>query len=242
MRFFWFHPASHGTVGVPGALLSVAAHAAFLGAAMYGTGPSSTLLDFTTREHLFYLPPPDRSPGRAATVEHLQYVQLGSGQAIAAADAPAEDPAGQPDARRDRRHGGVTGEEAKEQMVSAPLDSPDSVYSVLSLDQSAQRVDGSAAPTYPPEMLAQGMEGVVRTRYVIDTTGRADSVSLQVLDSSNEAFERAVRAAVPGMRFSPAAVSGRRVRQIVEQEFQFRITLPTPVGAPAEHTSTNPVP
>jgi hypothetical protein len=42
------------------------------------------------------------------------------------------------------------------------------------------------------------------------------------------------------MRFSPAMVQGRKVRQMVEQRFQFRIT--PPVAAPAEHTRTNPVP
>ena len=92
-------------------------------------------------------------------------------------------------------------------------------------------------------MLARNIEGAVRTRYVIDTTGRADSSSLEILAATNAAFEGSVRAALPGMRFTAAQVEGRRVRQLVEQEFQFRITAPIapllPV-VPAEHTRTRP--
>jgi hypothetical protein len=50
-----------------------------------------------------------------------------------------------------------------------------------------------------------------------------------------------VRTAIPGMRFSPAMVQGRRVRQVVEQRFQFRITPPA-LTVPAEHTKASPVP
>ena len=242
MRFFWFHPSSHGIVGAPSTLLSVAAHAAFFGAAMYGTGPRSNLLELPSEQHLYYLPPPDRRPGHAPTVEHLQYVELGAGKPSLAAGTRADIAAGQPAAPRDRPPGGVSGEQATEEAAVAPLESPDSVYSVLSLEETATRVEGSAAPVFPPEMLEQGIEGRVRTRYVIDTTGRADSTSLQVLDATNDAFVLAVRAALPGMRFISANVQGRKVRQVVEQEFDFRITIPTPAGALAEHTRTTPVP
>jgi TonB family protein len=89
-------------------------------------------------------------------------------------------------------------------------------------------------------MLEKGVEGSVLTRYIIDTTGRADSASLQVMTATNGAFTDAVREALPGMRFSPAVVQGHKVRQLVEQNFEFRI-LP-PVTAPAEHTRAKPGP
>jgi TonB family protein len=240
MRFSWFQPASHGTVGASGALLSVATHAAFLGAALYSTGPHSSLLDFS-RQQLYYLPPPDRQPGHAA-VEQLQFIAVDAGRPATGAESPLGKHVGRPKARDEHDRGGVTARQNVARPAAAATAPADSVYSVLSLEQSAQRVEESAAPVYPPQMLAQGIEGVVRTRFVIDTTGRADSSSLEVLASSNDAFELAVRASLPGMRFLAANVVGHRVRQMVEQEFDFRLDIPVPPGAPAEHTRARPVP
>ncbi|MGI0018452.1 MAG: TonB family protein [Nitrosotalea sp.] len=240
MRFSWFQPASHGAVGAPGALLSVAAHAAFLGAALYATGPRSSLLDFP-RQQLYYLPPPDRHPAHA-TVEQIHFVAVDVGRPATGAESPLGQHAGGPKARREHDSGGMSGRQNMAQPAVARTALADSVYSVLSLEQSAQRVEGSAAPIYPAQMLAQGIEGVVRTRFVIDTTGRADSTSLEVLASSNDAFELAVRASLPGMRFLAANVVGHKVRQMVEQEFDFRLDIPAPPGAPAEHTRARPVP
>ena len=242
MRFFWFHPVSHGTAATPSVVLSVVAHAALFGAVVYGTGRHADPLDTDAGHQLFYLPPPDRLPGHAATEEHLQYVEVGAGRTGQPVDAPAAPRAGTAAPTGDRAPGGVSGEAAKEQAPAAAVDSPDSVYSVLSLEETALRVESSAAPVYPAEMVARGIEGAVRTRYVIDTTGRADSASFEVLSATNEAFVLAVRAAIPGMRFVPANVMGRTARQLVEQEFQFRLGIPTPAGAPAEHTRTAPVP
>jgi TonB family protein len=247
MRFYWFPATSHGTSLTPGALLSVATHAVFLGAVAYSSGPHSDLLQFREpQSQLYYLPPPDRVAGRAALVEQLQYVELGAGAPTSGSSLPDAHRPGEPLVKRERSHGGiVAGKQPVTESAEAPVASSDSVYSVLSLEESARRVEGSAAPIYPSEMLAQGIEGVVRTRYVIDTTGRADSASLQVLAASNVAFEVAVRAAVPGMRFFAASVQQRKVRQVVEQEFQFHIAAaipPAPVSAPAEHTRTRPAP
>jgi protein TonB len=122
-----------------------------------------------------------------------------------------------------------------------PMPSDDSVYSILNVEESAVRAEGSAAPIYPPELIEKGVEGLVLTNFVIDTTGRADSATIEILQSTHPLFVASVRTAIPGMRFSPAMVQGRRVRQVVEQRFQFRITPPVPV-VPAEHTRANPVP
>lgn len=245
MRFIWFSPASHGPTALPGALVSVATHAVLLGAVTYGHGPSSDLLSFRERSRpvIYYLPPPDRVAGQRPVEERITYVELGAG----GADRGVESPFGL--RRRGRANGQQqpTHRDAERQttvpVAVTPVDSPDSVYSILDAEQGAVRVEGSAAPVYPPDMLARNIEGSVHTRYVIDTTGRADSSSLEILAATNVAFETSVRAALPGMRFIAAQVEGRRVRQMVEQEFQFRIAAPVvpllPV-VPAEHTRTRP--
>jgi TonB family protein len=245
MRFIWFSPAPHGPTALPGTLLSVAAHAVLLGAVAYGHGPSSDLLSFRERMRpvIYYLPPPDRVAGQRPVEERITWVEIGAGGAASGVESPFGQQrrgtaSGQPTTPQDAVN--------RENTLPAdvvPVDSPDSVYSILDAEQSAVRVEGSAAPVYPPDMLARNIEGTVHTRYVIDTTGRADSSSLEILAATNASFEGSVRAALPGMRFLSAQVEGRRVRQMVEQEFQFRITAPVapllPV-VPAEHTRTRP--
>jgi TonB family protein len=75
--------------------------------------------------------------------------------------------------------------------------------------------------------LTQAIEGSVYVRYVVDTLGRADVTTAVVLASDHPSFTQAVLEALPGMRFRPATISSRRVRQLVEQEFTFRITPPS---------------
>lgn len=83
---------------------------------------------------------------------------------------------------------------------------------------------GSRAPKYPPDLRAAGIEGEVLVQFVVDTTGRAEMASLEVLQSSHEAFAEAVRVALAEMRFTTADVSGRKVRQLVQLPFVFGIS------------------
>ena len=100
----------------------------------------------------------------------------------------------------------------------------DSAFSVLDVDSAVTRHPWSAAPAYPPEMLKKKQEGSVFVRYVVDTSGFADASSFEVLRSSHADFTAAVRSVLPDMRFNPARIGRRRVRQLVEQEFSFKIT------------------
>jgi TonB family protein len=99
----------------------------------------------------------------------------------------------------------------------------DSVMSVLQVDSAAARYDDSAAPPYPPSMLEKRIEGSVGIQYVVDTTGHADTSSIVVLSTTHEDFARSVRTTLPLMVFRPAIMNGRRVRQLVQQMFAFRI-------------------
>jgi protein TonB len=242
MRLWLHHYAQTATL-TPSAVLSVAAHAVFIGAAVYGTGSRAKQVAEEIAERVYYLPPPDRMPASHASVEHIKYVDVGSGVAVTGKEAEKGTPVGQPHPELDKAGRGISGPDEASQMPQIANSSSDSVYSILDVDQSAARSEGSAAPIYPPELIQQGVEGAVLTNFVIDTTGRADSTTIEVLQASHPLFVVSVRAAIPGMRFSPASVQGRRVRQIVEQRFQFRLApAVTPVSAPAEHTRANPVP
>jgi TonB family protein len=138
--------------------------------------------------------------------------------------------------------GGTTGSDVREQTAMAPNMSADSVTSILAAEQSAVRVEGSAAPIYPPELIEQMLYGSVLTHFVIDTSGHVDMATVEIISSAHPLFVQSVRDAMPEMRFYAASVGGHKVRQLVEQRFEFRLMPPAPVGAPAEHTRANPTP
>lgn len=236
----WLHATAKGSTITGSTAFSVAAHAVLIGAAIYGTGVRARELDQSIAERsalLHYLPPPDRRPTSDNITEHLQYIDLGSrGSALPMrADGQVLDRAGATDSS------GMPGQphdEAQSQAPAAALESRDSVYSMLDVEETAVRTAGSAAPAYPLELMVEGKEGSVYLRFVVDTTGRAEAASIEVLRSSHPAFAQSVRQALPLMLYMPATIAGRRVRQLVEQNFEFRITRP----ALAEHTRTQPVP
>jgi TonB family protein len=94
---------------------------------------------------------------------------------------------------------------------------------VLEVDTAAARYDESAAPPYPPSLLARRIEGSVAVQYIVDTTGRADTTSFVVLTSSHDEFSQAVKRTLPDMRFRSAVMGSRKVRQLVQQLFTFKI-------------------
>ena len=95
------------------------------------------------------------------------------------------------------------------------------VYVDAEVDRVVQRDPTSAAPEYPSYLQENRIEGSLTVEFVVDTMGGADSTSLRVIHSSHPAFEQSLRAALPHMRFVPAELGGRLVRQWVRQEFRF---------------------
>ena len=86
-----------------------------------------------------------------------------------------------------------------------------------------ERYEGSAAPVYPPELSARGTEGQVQAAYVVDTTGRVDTTTIQVMQSDDPRFTESVRVALSETRFRPAKRAGKAVRQLVQQRFRFKL-------------------
>jgi len=78
-------------------------------------------------------------------------------------------------------------------------------------------------PEYPRDMLAARAEGRVLVQFVVDTTGAPEMRTFKVLEASNVGFVEAVRTAVAAMRFTPAMIADRRVRQVVQQPFNFSV-------------------
>ena len=96
----------------------------------------------------------------------------------------------------------------------------------LAFDQVEKPVlprPGTPTPAYPAMLRAAAVEGRVIARFVVDTTGRVEPGSFMVLESTHELFTASVRAALPAMRYLPAEAGGRRVRQLVQQTFEFTL-------------------
>ena len=120
-----------------------------------------------------------------------------------------------------------------------PTKGQDSVYSVLDVDIAVVRSASSAAPAYPLKLLEKHVTGYVNAQYIVDTTGFADTTSFVVLQSTNTEFTSAVRDVLPYMRFEPARIGPSKVRQLVQQQFTFKITEPV-AAAPAKPAPRKP--
>jgi hypothetical protein len=103
---------------------------------------------------------------------------------------------------------------------------------VLEVDSAVVREPTSAAPEYPAHLLNSGLQGHAEVRYVVDTLGFVDTLSYRVVKATHIDFAVAVRRALPKMRFRPALRSGVKVRQLVEQTFRFKITVPAGPDTP----------
>jgi periplasmic protein TonB len=97
----------------------------------------------------------------------------------------------------------------------------DNVFTRETVDRFVVMLPGSTGPAYPEMLRSAGVEGDVLAQFVVDTTGRADVATLQILQSDHQLFSDAVRKVLPKLRFIPAEVGGTKVRQLVQQPFRF---------------------
>jgi TonB family protein len=215
----------HGSilVAVEGYVVSVVAHVLILG--IFFT-PRATKAPTEEVPESFqwvrFLLPKDRTPSSQGVREHVTYFEApapgGSGTLL--------DDSREPERMQLEMPRG-TEKDALADTAAAPPPTPDvdadEVMTVLQVDTAAARYEDSAAPPYPPSMLEKRIEGTVAVQYVVDTTGRADTTSFVVLSTSHTDFAKSVRATLPHMRFRPAIMNAVKVRQLVQQQFSFRI-------------------
>ena len=94
-------------------------------------------------------------------------------------------------------------------------------YFEFQVEKAVRLASGSKNPTYPPGLRATNVSGVVLAQFVVDTLGRAEVSTFKVLKSDHQLFTEAVKTALPDLRFTPAEVGGRKVKQMVQQPFTF---------------------
>ena len=99
----------------------------------------------------------------------------------------------------------------------------DQPYFEFQVEKPVVPAPGSTSPRYPDMLRQAGVEGEVLAQFVVDTTGRAEPSTLKILKSSHDLFIQSVKNALPQMKFIPAEVGGRKVKQLVQQPFSFSI-------------------
>ena len=92
----------------------------------------------------------------------------------------------------------------------------------FTLDQQARLRPDFVQPAYPQILTEAGITGSVHLMIVVDTTGLVDESSLKVIRASHQLFLNAVRPTLSGLRFFPAKVGNRPVRQLVQIIYIFK--------------------
>jgi len=91
------------------------------------------------------------------------------------------------------------------------------------VERQAALISGTSALTYPESLRRSGVGGQVVAIFVVETDGHAEVDSVHFARSDNALFEEAVMGALRRMRFSPAEIGGRKVRQLVQMAFVFKL-------------------
>ncbi len=225
----------------PGAIASIALHATLIAGVVYEratrpTAPSESFDEIA--EGLTYFAPPNI----ASAASQVQVRYEASGGDDGTADATPETGPFGPRVRGsgpgENAVASVSGGDDVPDQVASPSDDPyENAFSIVEVEEQAERDPASAAPAYPRDLMARGIEGYAAMRFVVDSAGTVDLSSIRVLDFTHPEFVNAVRSAMPGMRFTPARLGDKPVRQLAEQMFRFQIEKPVPISGSATAAS-----
>jgi len=159
-------------------------------------------------------------------------------------DSPAADAKAQmPHVILDRGGTGIESGNAMPQLRASagqrPQPGPEiEPYLESQVETRATQIAGTGVPRYPDALRAAGVQGEVQAQFVVNEYGNVELSTFKVLRSgssspkqarhdlsvpSDDMFVKAVRTALPTMRFSPALVGGKPVRQLVQQPFKFAL-------------------
>ncbi|HUQ46637.1 MAG TPA: TonB family protein [Gemmatimonadaceae bacterium] len=96
-------------------------------------------------------------------------------------------------------------------------------YFEFQVEKPVAQIPGTGSPRYPDALRSSGVEGEVQAQFVVNEDGKAETSTFKVLKATNDLFANAVRTALPNMRFYAAEVGGHKVKQLVQQSFQFKL-------------------
>jgi TonB family protein len=106
----------------------------------------------------------------------------------------------------------------------APKALPEGTYFEYQVTKAVSPQPGNNAPRYPDVLRQANIEGEVLAQFIVDETGAPIMSSFGVLKSSHDLFSVTVHDALPTMRFHPAELNGRTVKQLVQMPFKFSLS------------------
>jgi TonB family protein len=208
-----------------GALVSLAAHSILISVSVLATREGPATLIEEAQEKVVFLVPMNRTNSPPPREESVRFLRVGEKAGTGGSEEKIIDKA----ATRTAAVVGKGKEEGKPEEKTEEI-IPNAIYDTVAtavdVDSTVTRFADSAAPAYPPKLLDLKVEGGAYVQFVVDTTGLPDTTSFRVISTTHPEFAQSVREALPGMRFHPAILRSRKVRQLVEQPFMFKILAP----------------
>ena len=220
-----------------GTVASVVMHSVLVGLAVYATANAAIQNEKPRQEKIDFVetpkdepPPPKDEPPPPPPPDIVAAPPPPKGFQVLT--APVEIPDVIPDIdlskkvtdENDFSGKGVAGGVAKGVEGGKAVVQSDQPYFEFQVEKPVVPAPGSTSPRYPDMLRQAGVEGEVLAQFVVDTSGRAEPGSLKILKSSHDLFIQSVKNALPQMKFIPAEVGGRKVKQLVQQPFTFSIS------------------
>src|SRR5436305_6048026 len=221
-----------------GVIFSAVLHVAVITAAVYGTLQAKDAIEKPKAEKVEFVemkkkdePPPPKDEPKPPPPDVVVKAPPPKGFQVLA--APIKIPDVLPDIdlskkvtnEEDFTGKGVAGGIAKGVVGGTPQPVSDNqTYFEFQVEKQVSVTPDNPRPRYPDMLRSSNVEGEVLAQFVVDTTGRADMSQFKVLKSTHDLFTNAVRAALPQMKFYPAEVGGKKVKQLVQMPFQFNLS------------------
>ena len=215
-------------------LLSVVVHAVAIGGAVYGTLEAKEAIEKPKAEKVEFVemkkeepPPPENKPEPPPEVVAAPPPPKG----FQVLTAPIKIPEVLPEIdltkkvtdEADFTGKGVAGGIAKG-VVGGTAPVADQTYFEFQVEKQVAQIPGSINLRYPDMLRSANVEGEVLAQFVVDTSGRVEANSIKILKSSHDLFTNAVQQALRAARYYPAEIGGRKVKQLVQQPFNFTLT------------------
>jgi protein TonB len=215
-------------------VLSIVVHAVAIGGAVYGTLEAKEAIEKPKQEKVEFVqmkkeepPPPETKPEPPPEVVAAPPPPKG----FQVLTAPIKIPDVLPEIdltkkvtdEADFTGKGVAGGIAKG-VVGGTAPVADQTYFEFQVEKQVAPAPGNRPPSYPDMLRSANVEGEVLVQFVVDTTGRVERGSVKILKSSHDLFTRSVEQALSSMRFYAAEIGGRKVKQLVQQPFNFALT------------------
>ena len=219
-----------------GTVTSVVVHSILVGLAVYATANAAIRNEKPKQEKIDFVetpkdqPPPKEEPPPPPPPDVVVAPPPPKGFQVLT--APVEIPDVIPDTdlskkvtdESDFSGKGVAGGTSKGVEGGKAVVQSDQPYFEFQVEKPVVPAPGSISPRYPDMLRQAGVEGEVLAQFVVDTTGKAEPGSLKILKSSHDMFIQSVKNALPQMKFIPAEVGGKKVKQLVQQPFTFSIS------------------